>query len=107
MVCMSIKPMYYFFFNFHLFHENHELKSIKVSLKFPLERYCKALKYEVLQAYVMRSFIFFLFYDLAITDYFMIFANFLNSIGCIVGVDKTYLHAKFKFNISIKDRVMA
>jgi len=44
------------------------------------------------------------FYNYAVTDIFMIFAN---SIGHIVGIDKTYPHAKSEVNISIQYRVMA
>jgi len=38
-----------------------------------------------------------------ISDFFTIFAN---SIGHIVGVDKTYQHAKYEVNISIQYQVM-
>jgi len=60
MVIWSICQAYVLiFFYFHLFHENHDLKSIKVSLKFSIRKFLQSPKNEVLQAYVMRSFIFF------------------------------------------------
>jgi len=46
------------------------------------------------------------FYNYVITDIFTIFPNFANSIGHIVGVEKTYPHAKSEVNISIQYQVM-
>jgi len=44
------------------------------------------------------------------TNYLAIFVNFMNFVNCIgniVGVDKTYPHAKCEVNILIQNRVMA